>query len=136
MIESMFDKVYADRNIAFTSSVGAGIAVACEAQDLDEMLGNVVDNAFKWAKSRVTVSHRMTERGVSIIVEDDGAGLKDDQSPEALLPGRRLDETIPGDGFGLAIVRELAELYNGGITLGRSDLGGLRVEVALPLPRG
>ena len=135
-LAAMFDKVYADRKIAFSSSVSPEIAVACEAQDLDEMLGNVVDNAFKWAKSRVAVSHLMTERGVSIVVEDDGPGLKDDQSPEALLPGRRLDETIPGDGFGLAIVRELAELYNGGIALGRSDLGGLRVVITLPLPRG
>jgi signal transduction histidine kinase len=135
-LAAMFAKVHADRNIAFTSSVGPDVAVACEAQDLDEMLGNVVDNAFKWSRSRVSVSHLLTERGVSIVVEDDGPGLKDDQSPEALLPGRRLDETVPGDGFGLAIVRELAELYNGGIALGRSELGGLRVVITLPLPRG
>lgn len=135
-LAAMFDKVHVDRQIAFSSSVAVDIAVACEPQDLDEMLGNVIDNAFKWARSRVIVSHQLTDRGVLIIVEDDGAGLKDDQSPAALLPGRRLDETIPGDGFGLAIVRELAELYNGGIALGRSDLGGLRVEITLPLPLG
>lgn len=135
-LASMFDKVHADRGIVFASDVPAGLAVACEPQDLDEMLGNVIDNAFKWTRSRVVVRHEIAEGLVRLVVEDDGPGLKDDQTPTALLPGRRLDETIAGDGFGLAIVREIAELYNGGIALGRSSLGGLKVEITLPLARG
>lgn len=135
-LAAMFDKVHADRRIAFSSDVPAEIAVACEPQDLDEVLGNVIDNAFKWARSKVSVGHRVADGQLLLVVEDDGPGLKDDQTPTALLPGRRLDETIPGDGFGLAIVREITELYNGGIALGRSPFGGLRAEVTLPLARG
>lgn len=135
-LAAMFDKVHADRGLVFASDVPAGLSVACEPQDLDEMLGNVIDNAYKWARSKVAVGHVVADGQLRLVVEDDGPGLKDDQTPTALLPGRRLDETIPGDGFGLAIVREIAELYNGGITLGRSSLGGLRVEVTLPLARG
>ncbi len=71
-----------------------------------------------------------------LTVEDDGPGLPDSAMPEALRPGRRLDEAAPGHGFGLPIARELAELYGGGLALERSDLGGLRVALTLPLAPG
>jgi signal transduction histidine kinase len=129
---AMFAKVHAERAIAFSSSVEPTIAVACEPQDLDEILGNLLDNAFKWARATIIVEARRAERMVVLTVDDDGPGLKDDQIPDALLPGRRLDETIPGDGFGLSIVRELVELYAGSLSLSRSPLGGLRATVALP----
>ena len=73
---------------------------------------------------------------VVIAIQDDGAGLSDDELPEALLPGRRLDETVPGYGFGLPITRELAELYGGSLSLSRSALGGLKAELRLPRGAG
>ena len=129
-------KIYADRGIACAASVPDGLALGCDAQDVDEMLGNLMDNAFKWARSRVQVSARADGRVAVVTVEDDGPGLPDSAMPEALRPGRRLDEAAPGHGFGLPIARELAELYGGGLALERSDLGGLRVALTLPLAPG
>ncbi len=126
-------RIYADRGIACDVSIPPGLALGCDAQDLDEMLGNLMDNAFKWARSRVRVTARAEGRDAVVTVEDDGPGLPDSAMQDALRPGRRLDEAAPGHGFGLPIARELAELYGGGLALGRSDLGGLRVELTLPL---
>ena len=126
-------KIYADRGIVCAASVPEELALGCDAQDIDEMLGNLMDNAFKWARSRVRVSARAEGRVAVVTVEDDGPGLDDSAMPEAMRPGRRLDEAAPGHGFGLPIARELAELYGGGLVLGRSGMGGLRVELTLPL---
>ena len=97
------------------------------------MLGNILDNAFKWAKTKVEISAAASEGKVTMTLDDDGTGLSDDKLPQALLPGRRLDESAPGTGFGLSITRELAELYGGSITLSRSALGGLKVALVLPV---
>lgn len=131
-IASALGKIYADKKVTFKSRIGAGIAAACEPQDLDEMLGNILDNSFKWAKTKVEISAEASEGKVTLTLDDDGLGLSDDKLPQALLPGRRLDESAPGSGFGLSITRELAELYGGSIGLSRSDLGGLRVTLVLP----
>lgn len=129
-------KIYADRRIACDTSVPADVSLGCDAQDVDEMMGNLMDNAFKWAGSRVRVAARAEGRQAIVTVEDDGPGLSDSAMPEALRPGRRLDEAAPGHGFGLPIARELAELSGGGLALGRSGLGGLKVELTLPLAEG
>jgi signal transduction histidine kinase len=131
-ISAALGKIYADRNLTFKSRIAADIAAACEPQDLDEMLGNILDNAFKWAKSKVEISATSSDGNVTLTLEDNGPGLADDKLPEALLPGMRLDETAPGNGFGLSITRELAELYGGSIGLSRSGMGGLRVALVLP----
>jgi signal transduction histidine kinase len=127
-------KIYTDKRIALAQDVPRNLAVACEQQDFDEMAGNLLDNAFRWAQHKVEVrAHHDDGRSVSIVIEDDGPGLRPDQIPQALRPGERIDETAPGFGFGLPITRELAELHGGEIHLDSSALGGLRVTLRLPL---
>lgn len=130
---AVFAKLYADKGVAFELAVDQAVAVACEAQDLDEMLGNVLDNACKWARTRVLVTAVPGARMVMLAVDDDGPGLSDAQASEVLRPGKRIDESTPGYGFGLPITRELAELYGGTLGFGRSKLGGLRASVELPM---
>ena len=125
-------KIHAERAIAFAIDVPESLTVACEAQDLDEMLGNLMENGFKWARSRVAVRATLEDRMVLVEIEDDGAGLLPAQQAQVLRPGERLDESAPGFGFGLSITRELAELYGGSLDLGRASLGGLRVTLRLP----
>src|SRR4029078_9810953 len=110
-----------------------------EQQDLEEMIGNLVDNACKWAQSRVAVEvfsekpdARDDRRVVRIVVEDDGPGLSPQQREQVARRGRRLDETKPGSGLGLSIVVELARLYCGGLPCGTAPIGGLRAELVLP----
>ncbi len=99
------------------------------------MIGNLVDNAGRFATTRVAIAATTGAGNVVIRIEDDGPGLADDSLPEVLRPGHRLDETTPGYGFGLPITRELAELYGGALELGRSPLGGLMACLTLPAAR-
>ena len=94
-------KIHPSKRIEMTSRVAPDIAVACEAQDLDEMLGNLIDNAAKWAAKRMRVSASTAGGEVTVVIEDDGPGLVDDKAPEAMQPDRKLDESTPGYGFGL-----------------------------------
>jgi signal transduction histidine kinase len=127
-------KIYADKRIAFAPTVPGALAVACEPQDFDEMAGNLLENAFRSARTTVAVeTHHTDGRSVTIVIEDDGPGLRPDQIPQVLRAGERLDESTPGFGFGLPITRELAELYGGGLDLDASASGGLRVTLRLPL---
>jgi signal transduction histidine kinase len=110
-----------------------------ERQDLEEMVGNLLDNAFKWASRKITVtvtSQKTAGDGsrlwLELSVEDDGPGLPADRRSEALKRGRRLDETKPGSGLGLSIVSETAAMYNGRIHLDASSLGGLKAVLSLP----
>jgi signal transduction histidine kinase len=103
-----------------------------QREDLDEMIGNLVDNACKWAKGRVIIESCLRDRRVLIVVDDDGPGIPEEMRSAVLNRGVRADEAAPGSGFGLAIVRDLAELYKGGITLDQSPLGGLRTRLELP----
>ena len=101
------------------------------------MVGNLVDNAGKWAKSRVLVSAeplpmRDGRSYLGIRVDDDGPGLPPESRAEVLRRGARLDETKPGSGLGLSIVADLAQLYGGGLVLDTSPLGGLRADLTLP----
>ena len=105
-----------------------------ERQDLDEMLGNLLENACKFAKLKVRATAEKTDNGeVAIHVDDDGPGLTPSEREEALKRGVRLDETAPGTGLGLSIVTDLAELYSGRFELHDSPLGGLRATLILPL---
>jgi signal transduction histidine kinase len=128
-------KIHPDKRLEVVSNVVPDVAVACEAQDVDEMLGNLIDNAAKWAANRIRVSASTANGEINIVIEDDGPGLVDDRAPEAMLPDRNLDESAPGYGFGLPITRELAELYGGGLALSRSDLGGAKATLTLPAAR-
>jgi signal transduction histidine kinase len=124
--------IHADRGIEGDIDVPETVAVRCDPQDLDELLGNLLDNGWRWARSRVAVTARDTERSVRIVIADDGPGMTADDRDEAMIKGRRLDERESGHGFGLAISRELAELHGGSLELAPSALGGLEVQVALP----
>jgi signal transduction histidine kinase len=109
-----------------------------ERQDLEEMVGNLVDNACKWATSEIHLGlQRVAGQGASaamlrIVVDDDGPGLSAEQRAQVAHRGQRLDESKPGSGLGLSIVVELATLYRGGLILGASPTGGLRAELTLP----
>jgi signal transduction histidine kinase len=96
------------------------------------MLGNLLDNACKWSRSRVEVRSADGGDAILLTVEDDGAGIEEKSRELVLKRGVRADEAAPGSGFGLAIVRDLAELYGGTLSLASSALGGLRVELRLP----
>lgn len=125
-------RIHAEKGAAIDLDVPEALAVSCEGQDLDEMLGNLVDNACRWCRARVRVSATTRDGAVAVVVEDDGPGLDPAAASAVMARGRRLDEGVPGHGFGLPITLELAELYGGGLSLGRSDLGGLRADLVLP----
>jgi signal transduction histidine kinase len=129
-----FGKLYADKSLAYEIRIAPDIALACEAQDLDELLGNLLDNASKWARQCVLVTAVREGPMVEMTIEDDGPGLSDQQAVDVMRPGHRIDESAPGYGFGLPITRELAELYGGNVKLTRSRLGGLQAAVSLPAP--
>ena len=114
----------------------ADAAAACEAHDLDEMLGNLIDNACKWARRRVSVKAQPRGRWIEVTIADDGPGLTPEQAAAALQRGRRLDEAAAGYGFGLPIASELAELYGGALTLAPAEAGGLLARLKLPAAAG
>jgi signal transduction histidine kinase len=125
-------RLHADRGLTIQVQVNPDHAVRAEREDLDEMLGNLLDNACKWARSRITVASSGSSTGVLITVDDDGPGLDASMRDAMLQRGVRADEAAPGSGLGLAIVRDLAELYGGSIALGASPSGGLRARLDLP----
>jgi signal transduction histidine kinase len=125
-------RLHADRGLAIHVSVPPGHAVRGEREDLDEMLGNLLDNGCKWARTQVAVASSVAGESVVITVDDDGPGLDPSMRSVVLQRGVRADEAAPGSGLGLAIVRDLAELYGGSIALDSSPLGGLRARLRLP----
>ena len=125
-------RLNAGRGLAIDLEVAAAHSVRCSREDLDEMLGNLLDNACKWAKSLVTLSSDAGESSICITVDDDGPGLDPALMEQVLQRGVRADQAAPGSGFGLAIVRDLAELHGGSIQLSRGPAGGLRASLLLP----
>lgn len=105
---------------------------AGEAQDLSELLGNLLDNACKWASAKVRIAAKRANDRLKVEIGDDGPGIAAEQRAVALQRGGRLDEHKPGSGLGLTIAKDLAKLYGGTLTLGQSPLGGLKVELDLP----
>lgn len=131
-LQNVLSKIHAERKIGVEMSAAGPAMFAGERQDLEEMFGNLLDNAYKWARSRIRISVEREASRVLVTIGDDGPGLSGEQSNLAVLPGKRLDSSVPGDGFGLAIVQELVNLYAGKIALTRSVLGGLEVRLDLP----
>ena len=133
-----FPKIYRDRALAFSASGETGLRFRGERQDFEDMVGNLIDNAGKWARSRVEVSIALLppEPGATpnmlLNIDDDGPGLPEASRSEATRRGRRLDETKPGSGLGLSIVADLAGLYHGTFRLEESPFGGLRACLILP----
>ena len=130
------EKIYAERDIQIDIASDDGIAFRGEQHDLDEMLGNLLDNACKWAKSTVRLRAATAPSGaglrIRITVEDDGPGIPDSQRDALFDRGQRADESKPGSGLGLSIVRDIATLYGGDVALSDSDIGGLCATLTLP----
>ncbi len=125
-------QIHADRPMEITVTVDPRHLFKGRREDLDEMLGNLLDNACKWARAQVSVDSYIDRDRVVITIEDDGRGLDDSARQLVLGRGVRRDERVPGSGLGLAIVRDLAELYGGAISLERSGAGGLAARLELP----
>ncbi|MGE3274735.1 MAG: sensor histidine kinase [Vicinamibacterales bacterium] len=126
------ERLHADRQLSFAVAVDEGLEVRARVEDLDELLGNLLDNACRHARAHVAIGARCDGAAVELTVDDDGQGLDPSLWERVLQRGVRADEAAPGTGFGLAIVRELAELHEGGIALSRAPMGGLRATLRLP----
>jgi signal transduction histidine kinase len=130
------EKIHQARGIAIDLDAPADVRFRGERQDLEEMVGNLVDNACKWAQMRVNIEvvaePRDGQPSTRIVIDDDGPGLNPAQRDQVARRGRRLDETKPGSGLGLSIVLELVALYGGSLQLGNAPIGGLRAELVLP----
>jgi signal transduction histidine kinase len=131
-----FVKIYRDKDLAITASIPPGARFRGERQDLEEMAGNLIDNAAKWATHQVAVTAEIQRDGerssLRLLIDDDGPGLPENARADVLKRGRRLDETKPGSGLGLSIVSDLAALYRGALRLETAPSGGLRAVLELP----
>jgi signal transduction histidine kinase len=132
-------RIHRDKGVDISVRCDKGLKFRGEKQDFEEMVGNLMDNASKWARRRVSVSAEVGKATaiqgriwLTLVIEDDGPGLPADRRPDALVRGRRLDETKPGSGLGLSIVTETAAMYGGAMTLGDAESGGLRAMLRLP----
>ncbi len=133
------ERIHGEKGIALVVAIQPGAKFQGEKQDLEEMLGNLLDNACKWGKSRVyltatieTLQASSQRKQLRIAVEDDGPGLSAEQRAKIGKRGMRLDETKPGSGLGLSIVSDLAASYRGRLTLEASEHGGLKAVLGLP----
>jgi signal transduction histidine kinase len=140
-LTNVMNKIYSHQSLNIELSVEDELYFRGEEHDLEEMVGNLVDNACKWARLSVVIQAATIKPPVNddakqaflrISIEDDGPGLTEEERKEVKRRGHRLDETKPGSGLGLSIVDELAHLYKGSFTLSESELGGLKVELDLP----
>ena len=126
------ERLYQEKELEIQRSLPQACWFRGEAQDLEEMLGNLIDNACKWAKNKVRIRARHVGERLLIIVEDDGPGIPRQRKLEVLKRGYRLDEKVHGSGLGLDIVQDIAGLYRGSISLNQSPWGGLSVHLDLP----
>ena len=128
--------IYRDKELDFELEMPEDLLFRGEKRDLEEMVGNLLDNACKWTKRHIKVQVGIDaehSNRIVFIIEDDGVGMSEDQYKKVLQRGTRLDENTPGTGFGLSIVNDLAKAYRGDLTMSQSNLGGLRVELRIPL---
>ena len=125
-------RLYAERELTIDADVSSAHEIRGRREDLDEMLGNLIDNACKWARSRVAISSSIEGAHLVIAVDDDGPGLAPSMRAQVLQRGVRADQKVHGSGLGLAIVSDLSELYGGSVTLETSPLGGTRARLELP----
>lgn len=131
-------KINFDKNVNVKFIANEQLCFYGEKQDLEELIGNLIDNAFKWCDTNVSVDIKAEEKDnqtpqLHILIEDDGPFMPAKELKKVLQRGHRIDENMHGTGLGLSIVKELALLYNGEFTLCQSELGGLKAELWLPL---
>lgn len=125
-------KIYKDKTLEITCSISPGGTLSGDREDMLELLGNLLDNACKWAQGKVSLTVEK-DNGISLCIEDDGPGCPDEELARLSQRGVRIDESAAGHGLGLAIVRDIVEQYSGEVVFGRSeDLGGFKVSVWLP----
>ncbi len=129
-IRDTLAKVYAEKNLSFTIDCPPNLSWQITEGDAFEMLGNVLDNAAKWAKSEVAVTVSLERDRLCIRITDDGPGFIDPQAGQTRRV--RLDETVPGHGIGLAVVRDLVASYQGELTISRAPSGGAQLDIILP----
>lgn len=128
-------KIYKDKPLTIDISCSPDLIFLGERRDLEEILGNLLDNGCKWAHKTIQVQAHMSQthiKQMTLSIEDDGNGLCPQDYEQALQRGTRLDENLPGTGFGLAIVEDLSRAYKGTIHLSRADQGGLKITLVLP----
>lgn len=125
------ERLYPGRRLEF--AVAAGLTAACAEDDLGEIIGNLADNACKWAATTVRITAARTVAGLQIEIADDGPGLNDKDRAKVLEGGGRLNERVPGYGLGISIAIKLASVNKGLIRLERSNLGGLAAIIVLPV---
>jgi two-component system, OmpR family, sensor histidine kinase PhoQ len=130
-LKATLDKVYRDKRVACTVDLAPGAVFRGDPGDLTEILGNVMDNAYKYCESRVHVTARSTQERLELRVGDDGGGISAELSATLGERGKRADESVPGQGIGLAVVRQIVELYRGTLTAERSALGGAEIRIEL-----
>ncbi|MCZ7486179.1 HAMP domain-containing sensor histidine kinase [Agrobacterium rhizogenes] len=127
----VLSNVHRDKDLSVRCDVESTLAVRCDPEDIDEIIGNLLDNAFKWASTTIAVSANRKVDLVEIKIRDDGPGISNDQIESAFRPGLRLDESVAGSGFGLGIAKEMTELYGGTLLL-RNLEDGLEAVISLP----
>lgn len=128
-------KIFAEKGLVIDTDIQGAPLFAGERQDFEEILGNLAENACKWARTRVRVGAKSENGRLLLVVEDDGPGMSDEEARQASRRGIRLDEATPGFGLGLSIVADLTQLHGGTLGFGRSTLGGLKAMVDLPQER-
>lgn len=129
-------RAHSERELRIDLELPSELVFAGAGEDLEEMLGNLLDNACKWACTRIVLRAAQQDAELCIAVEDDGPGLAPEAHAQALQRGGRLDERAPGSGLGLAIAGDVAAAYGGGLTLERAALGGLSAVLRLPAASG
>lgn len=130
-------KVYARKDLSLSVNVESGAQFVGDRGDLLELLGNLIDNACKWCQGQVRVNvscdrDATPRQRLRVVVEDDGPGINESDATRVLERGVRTDESVPGHGLGLAMVRDTVDLYGGRLAIERSELGGARISLALP----
>jgi signal transduction histidine kinase len=131
-LANVLERLHSGRGLRIEIDAPASLAFRGQREDLDEMLGNLLDNACKWARIRVKLSCSKAGEDIVILVDDDGPGIDPSMRSAIMKRGVRADEAAPGSGLGLAIVRDLAEIYRGSIALESSPLSGARARLTLP----
>ena len=132
-LKRALDRIYGEKGIDLSVSVDPGLSFQGEKQDFEEMTGNLIDNACKWANGSVAVTaRRRSDDTISVSVDDDGPGLTKAERERVVKRGQRLDESKPGSGLGLSIVADLAHLYKGLLALENAEGGGLSARLTLP----
>ena len=120
------DKVYRDKNIQTSLEIDEQTLFAGDESDLMELIGNLLDNAYKYGQNRVNVTARQQSGQLIIQIEDDGKGIAEQQKQQLMQRGVRADEKTPGQGLGLDIVNEIIKLYDASLTITQSGLGGAK----------